>query len=640
MQSISQNDLFDDIKPTYVPITYDDFSDFAIYTDNSLIESTNSNSTMVFDYTGGTSTSISENYVLTFDEYGNCYNFDIRLKFAYSATDLSAMLSFYLYVGSYYDYLGNYLGTDYEDGSQHLCFSGIYDAWSASKGKYYTAAYVNDVHTPYSTSYILAYSGDLTLQLTRNESGLYTSVSDSYTGQIFVEHNWVAGIDKPVNFLMINFRNGNTQTNSHVIAYDFEAELIFNDYPDSVAPYVEITYPSFGQTIFADSTAILWEGNDNESGLLKYYIKIDNDSWIDVGLHTNHIFYNLTYGTHTVSVTAVDNEGNNYTDTIDFFIDIPLPEPDTTKPYLSVLTPINGTVYTSENITAKWYGYDLESGMKYYSIRLDETIWINASLANEYTFHLLSNGSHSLEIQAFDYANNLIKSTSNFYVNLNDPNPDTNNPFALILSPTNGSILESDDISVTWIGYDLESGLSGYSIKLDNQDWQDVALETEHTFYDLSNGSHTVYLKVIDNYLNTYTCRVDFIVNIYDPSYDTIDPIVIILSPVNGSILPTENITATWTGSDAISGIACYFVRLDYGYWFNIDLETTCNFNNLKDGLHTLEVKAIDYYGNEYTDIVTFTISTTTEESPGFTIALTFIALPIIFTSYYVLRRK
>ena len=100
----------------------------------------------------------------------------------------------------------------------------------------------------------------------------------------------------------------------------------------------------------------------------------------------------------------MDNEGNNYTDTIDFFIDIPLPEPDTTKPYLSVLTPINGTVYTSENITAKWYGYDLESGMKYYSIRLDETIWINASLANEYTFHLLSNGSHSLEIQAFDYA--------------------------------------------------------------------------------------------------------------------------------------------------------------------------------------------------------------------------------------------
>lgn len=546
--SLNETEKFDFFEPNYVPVTIRDFSDFDIYDNNSLIDSTNYDTHITFDYMSGAASSIRENYVLPFDSYGDCSYFDIRLKFHYETYDLgvSAMLSFYLYAGSYYDYLGNYIGTDYSVGSNHLSFAGIYDSWSGSRGEYVSVAYVNDVFTRYETGHILPYSGDLTIQLTRNESGLFSIVYDTYSNQEMIGHNWIAGIDKPVNFIMLGFTNGVVNVDSHVIAYDIEGEFIFDDYPDTIDPVVNITYPSDSQYIQADSATIIWDGYDLESGIANYYTRIDSEAWIDVGLDTVYTFYNLTYGTHIVDVVIVDNEDNNATNTISFF--------------------------------------------------------------------------------------------SNFTV----IEPDLSNPYVLILTPGNESILDSGDVIITWIGYDLETGITGYNIKNDDQSWIDVELSTEHTFYDLANGNHIVYVEAIDNSLNSYVCQTNFIVSIFDPSYDLISPSVTIISPINGSIIPVHNITATWEGYDSESGIADYYVRLDDGNWFNIDLDTSCDFNKLKDGLHTLKVKAVDNYGNEFIAESIFTIntSTTTEEGSGFNFSITIISLTIAIIGVQLIKRK
>ena len=540
----NQNDI---LEPNYVPISFNDFSDFVIYNNNSLIDSTNYDSHITFDLLDGSPSTIRENYVLTFDSYGDCSYFDISLKFHYEVFDIGpdSMTSFYLYTGSYYDYLGNYLGADYSSGSQHLNYAGIYDAWSGNKGKYASAAYINDVLSRYETGYTVPYDCDVTVQLVRNETGLYSLVFDTYSDQLMIGHSWVAGIDKPVNFILIGFSYSFVNyVKSHVTAYEFEADLIFDDYPDTIDPTVTITHPSNDQYIQANSATITWEGYDFESGLREYNIRIDSETWIDVDFNIVYTFYNLSYGNHTVDVIAIDNEDNNATDTVDFFSNFTVIEPDNYDPYLLILTPGNNTV------------------------------------------------------------------------------------------------LDSGDVTVTWIGYDLESGIAGYNIKIDDQSWQDAEQNTEYTFYGLANGSHTVYVEAVDNNLNSYICHLDFIVNIFDPNYDTIDPTVTIISPINGSIIPVENITATWTGYDSISGIASYYVRLDYGNWFTVNLDTSCDFNYLKDGLHTLEVKAIDNYSNEFIAETKFIINTTTDEGSGFTISVAIISLSLIFIGVQLVRRK
>ena len=187
VESTNQQDVVDSFEPNYAhTITIDDFSDFFIHQDSGLIASTSSDTHFSFTYSGSASSSIFESYVLTFDSYGDCSYFDVEMKFQYDEFDAGGMMSCYLYAGSYYDYLGNPLGSNYEDSTQHLTYSGFYDAWISNEGRYVSTAYVNDVHTTYESAGYAANDGFLTSHLIRNASGLYSSVYDTFSGALLI----------------------------------------------------------------------------------------------------------------------------------------------------------------------------------------------------------------------------------------------------------------------------------------------------------------------------------------------------------------------------------------------------------------------------------------------------------------------
>jgi len=512
-ESTNQQEVIDSIEPDYLSYTINDFSDFFIYDNDSIIDSNLENTHTSFDYSGGSSGIIAENYVLTFDEYGDCSDFDIKLKFQYETHETAAMMSFYMYTGSYYDYLGNYLGTDYSDSTQHLSYAGVYDAWSGSKGEFVSVAYVNDVFTRYETGHIVPYDGFVTVQLTRNSSGLYSLVYDTFSETLLMGHSWVAGIDKPVNFVMLEFRIGPTSTPSQVTAYEIEGELIFADYPDTIDPYVDITYPSNNTYIPADSATIIWEGYDLESGLDRYYTKLDSENWIDVGLAISYSYYNLTYGYHTVEVSAVDNENNNFNDTVTFFSNITQEEPDSIKPFVFIISPSNSTITTNEDVTVTWLGYDLESGIKEYQIRLDYIAWLVIGLNTSFDFYSMTNGTHIIEVMAVDNNGNNFTSFVQITIFIAAPEPDIIAPELTIHSPINNSIIPLSSITVIWSGNDNDSGLMEYHIRIDNGDWINVNLTTYYNYVDLTDGVHIVEVKAIDNELNERLSLITFTIS-------------------------------------------------------------------------------------------------------------------------------
>ncbi|HUT82994.1 MAG TPA: hypothetical protein VMZ29_17490 [Candidatus Bathyarchaeia archaeon] len=319
------------------------FNNFTIYEDDPLISSENTGSTVDFNYYGGASERISENYILYLDDYGNCSYFDIYVSFNYTLGGIIDQVSFKLVTASYYNYLGDYMGlSDLVQEDRLLNNAGIWDAWGESGGKYVAVGYPNDVKERYETTYgSIGFSGGVTEHLVRNESGLYSEQYDKSTGDLLISHYWATGISKPVNYLILSFASGETGSLSELTVYDLDATLYMTGGElaiDSIKPSVNIIAPSSDTIITSEDVAVVWTGYDLESGLNGYYVRIDGSSWIDVGLDTIYIINGLANGDHIVEVKAVDNNFNYFIASTVFTIDLSgsISNPSVTIPGFSI----------------------------------------------------------------------------------------------------------------------------------------------------------------------------------------------------------------------------------------------------------------------------------------------------------------
>jgi hypothetical protein len=69
--------------------------------------------------------------------------------------------------------------------------------------------------------------------------------------------------------------------------------------------------------------------------------------------------------------------------------------------------------------------------------------------------------------------------------------------------------------------------------------------------------------------------------------------------------------TISWIGSDDLSGIDHYEIRLDGGEWINVGVSTTYTFKDLASRMHMVYIKAVDIAGNVNTTHMQLTVSTT-----------------------------
>jgi hypothetical protein len=151
-----------------------------------------------------------------------------------------------------------------------------------------------------------------------------------------------------------------------------------------------------------------------------------------------------------------------------------------------------------------WYRKDAESWVKYGDDTAPPWSW------NFDTSTTGGDGKYQFYLVAWDNAGNNEDppATNDTWTTV-----DTTKPTIDIESPASGSTATSSSFTVTWTGNDATSGIDHYEIKLDNDDYVPVGLETDYTFEKVSDGSHTIAVKGVDKAGNsevmTFTLNVD-----------------------------------------------------------------------------------------------------------------------------------
>ncbi|MEF8874245.1 MAG: helix-hairpin-helix domain-containing protein, partial [Candidatus Thermoplasmatota archaeon] len=304
------------------------------------------------------------------------------------------------------------------------------------------------------------------------------------------------------------------------------------------------------------------------------------DSWIDVGMDTTYLFEGLEDGDHTVEVKAEGENGTSDHDTVNFTV-------ETTILGVEIISPEEGDVLPPD-VTVEWTSENAD----YHEIRLNGDGWIDVGMETSHTYEGLDGGEHFIEVKAVRGDASVID-TVNFTV-------DPDMVFLDINAPEDGDMLSEIDVTVQWDSYNIDY----HEVKIEGGDWQYIGENTSHTFVDLDDGEFLVEVRGgwhdSDEYI---TDEVTFIV-------DTTPPELEITDPEEGEVFAEDSVMIQWQSSDDLSGINIHEIRLE-GDWRITHSETAHTFEDLSNGQHTVELKAIDEAGNEVVKNVDIIVDTT-----------------------------
>ena len=288
---------------------------------------------------------------------------------------------------------------------------------------------------------------------------------------------------------------------------------------DNTEPSVTISSPSQGAYLGSSDVTVSWTGSDNFQ-IDHYEISLDGQTPIDKGTSTSHTFTGVPDGDHNVTVYVYDKAGNINFDIVYFTV-------DTQAPTVTIVEPTAGSWFNIKNVTVSWTANDTGSGIDHYEVRIDAGTWINVGLNTSYTFINIGEGSHTVDVRAYDKAGNTGLDTTNFGV-------DTVAPTVTISDPSDGAYVNTSDVAVTWTGSDATSGIDHYEVRCYNSTWDtgwiNVGTSTTHTFTNLADGQYTIYVKAIDLAGNVGVDSITITI-------DTEAPTVTIIAPANNSVV-------------------------------------------------------------------------------------------------------
>ncbi len=353
---------------------------------------------------------------------------------------------------------------------------------------------------------------------------------------------------------------------------------------DAVPPTVSISSPANGKLLNTKSVTVYWNGTDN-IGISHYEVSLDNSQWINVGNATKYTFQNVEDGQHTVYVKAFDFSNNNATAEVSF-------EVDTTPPEIQFVYPADNSYVNTTNVLIKWK-YSDENKVTF-MITVDNNLPVSLGTSTEYLAKNLANGSHTIQLMGMDAAGNSRTLYLNFSIDCVAPTLQWN------MSIKSGAWINSNSITLKWIASD-NVALNYSEIKVDNGNWINVGNVEKYTLTNLTDGWHSVNLRVYDKAGNYNQSSFGF-------NVDTKAPSINITAPKNNEITNTSSITIKWSGKDNF-GIAYYEIKVDGNAWKKIGNSTSYQLN-LQDGQHTIKIKAVDKAGNYKEDSITITVDT------------------------------
>ena len=279
---------------------------------------------------------------------------------------------------------------------------------------------------------------------------------------------------------------------------------------DATAPTLDITQPTNNAYLAASSVTVAWTASDAASGLASVAISVDGGTYTAVS-GTSTTLTGLADGSHTISLKATDNAGNSATASVTVVV-------DTTNPTVSVSSPAAGAWVNTSSVTITFAAADAGSGVASLTISVDGGTPVTVT-GTTYTA-TLADGSHTVVLTATDKAGNIAQATRTFKV-------DTSKPSVSISQPAAGATLSSSTVTVTWTQDDTGSGVADVQISVDGGAYRDLGTATTETLTGLSDGSHTVSLKVKDVAGNVQTSSVTFTVSTASTGGLALEPLLI-----------------------------------------------------------------------------------------------------------------
>ncbi len=164
-------------------------------------------------------------------------------------------------------------------------------------------------------------------------------------------------------------------------------------------------------------------------------------------------------------------------------------------------------------------------------------------------------------------------------------------PMIYIISPEDDEILDTDSFTLQWEYEEGTYPLSYFEVRMNEGQWENTSLNTQHTFENVDDGERIVTVLAVDEQGFSNQTDINIIV-------DTSPPNVRIVSPENGDMFGVEDITVSWTGVDNASGIDYYDIRINSDAWINKGNDTYHRFIGLSSGVNNAELKAYDRAGN------------------------------------------
>jgi parallel beta-helix repeat protein len=254
-------------------------------------------------------------------------------------------------------------------------------------------------------------------------------------------------------------------------------------------------------------------------------------------------------------------------------------------PSVTIIWPWEGMCFNVSSITVQWIGEIGLGEIDHYMISLDGGEWIDLGLTTSYDVSGLPDGEHEFRVKATGSYGYSSTTSVHFVIDVSDPT-------LLFCSPSEGAILNMNNVRLTWNGEDLVSGIDHYEVRLDGGEWIDVGTNTSFLTAPLAEGWHHAEVRAFDGASNSANDTVTFMV-------DTIAPSVQILAPSSGEIITSISLDIEWQGSDTGTGISSYFISIDGSDWINMAYATSYHIASIDEGEHEVRVRLVDNGTNE-----------------------------------------
>jgi len=287
-------------------------------------------------------------------------------------------------------------------------------------------------------------------------------------------------------------------------------------------------------------------------------------------------------GNYTVNITAYDLAGNSaYNDSVAVVV-------DNTPPMIDITAPANNSYIASKEIVVSWNASD-NFDIARYELSLDEFPLGNTTETTK-TLMNLSEGLHKVEVKAFDLANNSASDFVSFTI-------DTIPPEISVAGVVNGSYYNTDvsaDISI------YDANLKVTYILLDGMPYESGATIS-------AEGVHLLEVHAEDKAGNNASKVLTFVI-------DKTPPVVNITTPVNGSYVRRA---VEITGLAADVNLDMVSLSID-GIEVASALPYSWSTANYSDGVHAIELKAVDKANNTASTSISVIVDNT---PPQITIA-------------------